>query len=117
MPSTPQARNEGKIFLPAQQGAASRVAPEFVSSSFDDNSSLDSARSKEDERKWSVASNGSNPRRGFATLEIDTTDREPGGWKIKVSYYDERDFATIPYESRLYTLSERQFKFQEAGNG
>ena len=63
------------------------------------------------EREWSVASAGSKGRRGFATLEIDTTDAEPEDrWKVEVHYYDERDFAANPYESRLYTLRDRQFK-------
>ena len=90
-----------------------RVAPEFVSSPLGNNTSLkDDAHETEKERKWSVPSKGDDGKRGFATLEIDTTAVVPdGGWKIEVRYYDENPSISTPYHTQAYTLSGGQFKF------
>jgi len=94
-------------------GASSKVVPEFVSSPLGNNSTH-SANELDEERKWSVPSTGDQAKRkrGFATLEIDTTSREPeGGWKIKVSYYHANASLTTPYHIKEYTLSKGQFVF------
>jgi alkaline phosphatase D len=93
-------------------GGITRVAPEFVSSPLGDNGALRKERVASGERKWSTSSKGSEGRRGFATLEIDTTNAVPeNGWTIQVNYYDEQDSSLEPYQSKLYTLSDRQFSF------
>lgn len=102
----------------ARPGVSNRVAPEFVSSPLGDNSSssLHSARDfPQGERKWSVASKGDRARRGFATLDVDTTGREPdGNWTIRVNYYTDDPTVNEPYAFKDYTLQNRQFAFAGA---
>ena len=102
-----------EIVLASGDGGPSKRAPEFVSSPLGNNS-LNKAQEIEGERKWSVPSKGEDPaKRGFATLEIDTTSREPdGGWKIKVRYYHANASITASYDSKEYTLSGGQFIFE-----
>ncbi|MFQ5960405.1 MAG: alkaline phosphatase D family protein, partial [Candidatus Methylomirabilales bacterium] len=101
-----------EIVLASGSGGSNKVAPEFVSSPLGDNSSLKKAQPIEGERKWSVPSEGTNARRGFATLDIDTTSAVPEGrWTIQVNYHDANASVTTPYASKEYTLSSGQFVF------
>lgn len=102
-----------EIQLARELDEASNVAPEFVSSPLGYNSSLDrSANAIKNERKWSIPSKGSNAKRGFATLEIDTTNPEPEeNWTIRVNYHDANSTSTTPYHSKEYTLKAGQFIF------
>jgi len=102
-----------EIVLASGSRGSSKVAPEFVSSPLGNNTSLcGSANDVTGERKWSVPSSGDRARRGFATLEIDTTATVPdGGWTIKVRYYDENASVTTPYYVKEYSLSGGQFVF------
>ena len=105
-------RNEiYEVELGSVAGTPRRVAPEFVSSPLGNNSNLKADKIK-GERKWSVPSRGDQPRRGFTTLEIDTTSREPdGAWKLTVSYYSADASVATPYHVKEYTLSNGQFVF------
>ena len=100
-----------EVELGSVAGTPRRVAPEFVSSPLGNNSNS-SAAEIEGERKWSVPSSGDQARRGFTTLEIDTTSREPyGAWKLTVSYYSANASVATPYHVKEYTLSNGQFVF------
>ncbi len=92
-------------------GREKRLAPEFVSSPLGNNSKLTaSAKPLEGERRWSVPSKGPHARRGFATLDLDTTNPRPeDNWTIVVNYHDAHAPTTAPYHSQRYTLSGGQF--------
>lgn len=90
--------------------SSSKKAPEFVSSPLGKNSSTQRAQELTGERIRSFPSKGDNARRGFATLEIDTTNLEPEGhWSIRLSFHNDRGTTTSPYHTAVYTLKDGQF--------
>jgi len=98
-----------EIELRSSDGAVKR-APEFVSSPLANNSSLQGAKSIEGERRRSFSSKGSKGRRGFATLEIDTTASDPEEhWSLRLRFHDAKGINTTPYHTEVYTLKEGQF--------
>jgi alkaline phosphatase D len=98
-----------EIELVSSDGAIKR-APEFVSSPLAYNSSLRNAKPIEGERRRSFTSKGSNGRRGFGTLEIDTTALEPEKrWTLRLRFHDEKGTSTTPYHTEVYTLKDGQF--------
>lgn len=90
--------------------SSSKKAPEFVSSPLGNNSSTSRAQKITGERIKSFPSKGSDARRGFATLEIDTTDSEPEGhWSIRLRFHNDRGTTTSAYHTAVYTLKDGQF--------
>ena len=101
-----------EVELASQSGGPVKVAPEFVSSPLGNNSSLKEAHDRVGERKVSFASKGDDGRKGFAVLEIDSTNPEPdGNWKLRAKYYDSNAAVNAPYHTRDYVLRGGQFVF------
>ena len=89
---------------------STKTAPEFVSSPIGLNSSTRPAQTIEGERIRSFASEGPDAKRGFATLEIDTTDAEPeGNWSLRVKFHKDTGITTSPYLVDVYTVEKGQF--------
>jgi len=92
---------------------STKVAPEFVSSPLTKNSFEPSQRI-EGERIRSFGSKGGNGRRGFATLEIDTTHPDPEGhWSLRLRFHDVRGTNTSPYHVEMYTAKGGQFSVSD----
>jgi len=84
------------------------IAPEFTSSPLTNNTDLEDDTGLEGERVARFPTGGSNGKRGFATLEIDTTHPDPeGNWTATVRYYQEAGVAQ--HQSRTYRLQGGQF--------
>jgi len=73
-------------------------APEFICSPLSLNSKVKQTTTLDGERVW----NANN--KGFATLDIDTTSRDPARWTVQANYFDQDEITTTPYATRLYTL-------------
>jgi hypothetical protein len=94
--------------------STSKVAPEFVSSPLGHNHKLKDAQKVEDERKWSAASAGKNGRKGFATLEVNTTHPVPHEhWSIVVRFYDSNASEAGPYKTQRYVLNNGEFRLMD----